>query len=310
MCTLCSKNVYNISEMTKREAETLLIEHGVSACMRLSRRSDGTVITDDCPVGLRKLRNSVQFLSRTAATILGFVVSTGSVFATGNESQLTLDTDNARGAFGNTKTVTAYTEKPAEESQQTQDYIRVIPTGTKVPITLDTTLNSDTSDDGAEFSARSGEDLTIDGSTVVPAGSVIKGKIACRNSSRRWKSLELKFETVTTPDNRQIPLDAHLVSRGGIVHVRRGLKDVAVDISMASAVVSLGGLAFSTGLLGKSTISDHPSSTNTQVRVGSSLPAGPGVLLAKRGQAVDLRAGDELKIELANDLRVPMHQTL
>lgn len=52
-CSQCKKNVYNLSAMTPREAEALLQETNANLCTRLFRRSDGTVLTEDCPVGLR-----------------------------------------------------------------------------------------------------------------------------------------------------------------------------------------------------------------------------------------------------------------
>ncbi|HMP53386.1 MAG TPA: hypothetical protein PKD05_17685, partial [Candidatus Melainabacteria bacterium] len=63
-------------------------------------------------------------------------------------------------------------------------YVRVVPTGTKIPIIMDTAVDSDTSQEADEFSARTAEDLSIDGATVIPAGSIIKGRIAQLNSPR------------------------------------------------------------------------------------------------------------------------------
>jgi hypothetical protein len=55
-CDACAKNVFNLSAMTSAEAEALLVEHGEKLCVRLYRRKDGTVLTADCPVGVRKKR--------------------------------------------------------------------------------------------------------------------------------------------------------------------------------------------------------------------------------------------------------------
>jgi hypothetical protein len=51
-CDSCSKNVYNLSDLTAGEAEALIQEAEGHLCMRLYRRRDGTVLTADCPVGL------------------------------------------------------------------------------------------------------------------------------------------------------------------------------------------------------------------------------------------------------------------
>lgn len=60
-CGRCEKNVYDLSSLTAAQAEALLAERGESMCVRFFRRSDGTVLTSDCPVGGRK-----RFWRRTA----------------------------------------------------------------------------------------------------------------------------------------------------------------------------------------------------------------------------------------------------
>jgi hypothetical protein len=58
-CHGCAKDVHDLSKFTREEAEALLAEHGHGACVRLTRRADGTVITGDCPVGTqRRLRRA------------------------------------------------------------------------------------------------------------------------------------------------------------------------------------------------------------------------------------------------------------
>lgn len=54
-CGHCEKNVYNIAGMSRAEAEGLLTS-GSPVCVRLFRRADGTVLTQDCPVGVRRKR--------------------------------------------------------------------------------------------------------------------------------------------------------------------------------------------------------------------------------------------------------------
>lgn len=55
-CRLCDLHVYNVSELTKAEAESLVARTGGRLCARLYRRADGTVLTKDCPTGLRAAR--------------------------------------------------------------------------------------------------------------------------------------------------------------------------------------------------------------------------------------------------------------
>jgi Carboxypeptidase regulatory-like domain len=73
-CAHCSKHVYNLSAMTSRDAEVLLHESDGSLCTRFYRRTDGTILTQDCPVGLRakagRLRRRV---SLAMSGLLGLV---------------------------------------------------------------------------------------------------------------------------------------------------------------------------------------------------------------------------------------------
>jgi hypothetical protein len=71
-CTLCSLNVYNFAEMSREEVRELLVRTEGRVCARLYRRADGTVLTRDCPTGLRALR---QRTSRVAAALIAAVCS-------------------------------------------------------------------------------------------------------------------------------------------------------------------------------------------------------------------------------------------
>ena len=75
-CGQCSLHVYNVSAMSRGEAEALIARTEGRLCMRLYRRADGTAITRDCPVGLRAVRRRV---SRAAGAAFAAVLSFFSV---------------------------------------------------------------------------------------------------------------------------------------------------------------------------------------------------------------------------------------
>jgi hypothetical protein len=54
VCNGCERPVFNLSEMTRAEAEAVLATRGVKPCVRFYRRADGTVMTADCPTGARR----------------------------------------------------------------------------------------------------------------------------------------------------------------------------------------------------------------------------------------------------------------
>ena len=65
-CDQCQLNVYNLSEMSKAEAERLIGQAEGRLCVRYYKRRDGSVITQNCPVGLRAVKRR---LSRIAVAI-------------------------------------------------------------------------------------------------------------------------------------------------------------------------------------------------------------------------------------------------
>jgi len=69
-CDLCDLHVYNIARLTRKEADSLIAGTEGRICARLFRRSDGTVITKDCPVGLRAVRRRVARIAGAAFAAL------------------------------------------------------------------------------------------------------------------------------------------------------------------------------------------------------------------------------------------------
>jgi hypothetical protein len=77
-CGACNLNVYNLSGMTRSEAESLIARNEGRLCVRFYRRFDGSIITKDCPVGLRAIQRRVSYLAKAIiAATLTFMASVG-----------------------------------------------------------------------------------------------------------------------------------------------------------------------------------------------------------------------------------------
>ena len=77
-CGQCSKNVYNLSGMTRREAEDLIARSEGRLCVRFFRRADGTILTQNCPVGLAAARARVKkWATAVLTTVIGFFSGVG-----------------------------------------------------------------------------------------------------------------------------------------------------------------------------------------------------------------------------------------
>jgi hypothetical protein len=77
-CNQCSLHVYNLSGMTRREAEGLVTSAEGRLCVRFYRRPDGTILTRNCPVGLSALkRRAAHIATATMTAVLGFFTGLG-----------------------------------------------------------------------------------------------------------------------------------------------------------------------------------------------------------------------------------------
>jgi hypothetical protein len=77
-CGQCSLNVYNLSGMTRSDAESLIARTEGRLCVRFYRRGDGSIITKDCPVGLRAIRRRVSHVAKAISSmVLGLFAGLG-----------------------------------------------------------------------------------------------------------------------------------------------------------------------------------------------------------------------------------------
>lgn len=77
-CGECKLNVYNLSGMTRDEAENLIQNSEGRLCVRFFRRADGTVLTQDCPVGWRAVKvRATKMATAFASLIFGLLGGLG-----------------------------------------------------------------------------------------------------------------------------------------------------------------------------------------------------------------------------------------
>lgn len=69
-CKECKLNVYNLSGMTREDAERLITNGEGRLCIRFYRRQDGTIVTQDCPVGWTKIKQRTRVYATAALSML------------------------------------------------------------------------------------------------------------------------------------------------------------------------------------------------------------------------------------------------
>jgi hypothetical protein len=93
-CDQCNLKVFNISDMTRDEADAFLRDAaGIKAaggrvCAGFWRRSDGTILLKDCPVGLAKVRAALARKVSRIAAALALLLGAGAAVGRPAESRL------------------------------------------------------------------------------------------------------------------------------------------------------------------------------------------------------------------------------
>lgn len=82
LCDACNKDVFNLSALTREEAERLIIEKRGKLCINYYQRRDGTILTQDCPRGIAKLRKRMLRIAALAsAACISFVAAISALAA-------------------------------------------------------------------------------------------------------------------------------------------------------------------------------------------------------------------------------------
>lgn len=96
-CGQCEKHVYDLSGLTRSEAEELIHQHAGKLCARFYQRPDGTILLADCEVGQKRVRKrrriaaAAALLLGTSAGLAGLVQRLG--YDEEDDEQLKVDPD-------------------------------------------------------------------------------------------------------------------------------------------------------------------------------------------------------------------------
>ena len=77
-CSKCNKHVFELASLTEQEAINLIEDKGEQLCGRIFRRSDGTIVTAECPPDPAKRSRPYQF---TITTLICLITSSAALFA-------------------------------------------------------------------------------------------------------------------------------------------------------------------------------------------------------------------------------------
>jgi hypothetical protein len=98
-CGDCKKNVFNLSEMTREEAETLILAKEGRLCVRYFQRKDGTILLKDCEIGVARGRRR-KWIAAGAAVMVAAGGAGMALRSSANVDQHDDDDDDIRAVAG------------------------------------------------------------------------------------------------------------------------------------------------------------------------------------------------------------------
>lgn len=195
-----------------------------------------------------------------------------------------------------------------------------IPAGTKLSLELLTPVTTVSGRSGGQFSAMILNDQTVGSDVILPAGSMVRGSISKILPSKRMSkgaTLYMDFDHVVTPNGRQLPLTLSITGRedltydGGIIN-GRGFGDAFRKTMKKSGDITRNAVNW-----GNETFEDAAGGyfrliTVPVAAVGGALGSTGYFVydtvgdMVRKGEEVDLRAGEVLNVILVEPVDVPV----
>ena len=176
-----------------------------------------------------------------------------------------------------------------------------------IEMTVSQVLDGSYSLQGDEFFAEITTDVIGDKGVIIPKGSIAHGLISQTGEAKRLGRngyIDLSFDTITTPDGREIPIDGKMSTR---MHpIKEAGKIIATDIGYTT-VGGLAGGVFALQALG---IEAAIASNGYTVAGGAALGGtiGLGMSLYRKGKNVLIAPGDEIKVKVLNEVELPVYR--
>ena len=168
----------------------------------------------------------------------------------------------------------------------------VIPAGTSVVASLQTTVATDVNHNGDPFTATTTAPIVVSGRTVVPAGAKVQGALRNVEASGRVKGraqMSLSFEQIADAQGKMHAIHAAPLNLKAESETKSDAEKIAAG-AVAGAII--GGI-----IEGKK-----------GAAIGGAAGAGAGtiVMLATKGDDIELRPGQQLNIEFTQPASLPV----
>ena len=183
-----------------------------------------------------------------------------------------------------------------------------LPTETRLKLVLETIVDAKSSNPGDIFEAHVKDDLFIGALLLLPKGALVRGRVAEVTKPRllsRAAKIGLKLEQIVTPSGEVIPLDAALEFQKGLTN-NKGQLDPGTNFGtrVESNVRAVTGMS-STGTARGALIAANVATLGAPA-IATAI-GGSAIAIFKAGDNVSLAPGQELEVQLTNDLGLQLN---
>jgi hypothetical protein len=178
-----------------------------------------------------------------------------------------------------------------------------LPVETRLRLVLETPVDAKTSTPGNIFEAHVKDDLFVGSTLLLPRGSLVRGRVFEVTKPRllsRAAKIGLKLEQIVTPTGEVIPLDAALEFQKGFTN-QKGQFDPGTNFGsrVEGNVKSVTGMN-STGTARGALIAANVATLGAPA-IATAI-GGSAIAIFRSGDNVSLAVGQELEVQLTNDL--------
>jgi hypothetical protein len=207
-----------------------------------------------------------------------------------------------------------YQQTPYQQPPQSlSGRVAVVGAGTQFQATLRNSLDSGSTQVGEPVEATLSSPLYANGQEVVPAGSKVTGSVTNVISARRFRfgangKIDIKFNSVETPDGRRFPLSASV--NGSEIRLTGGTTAGRVGKGLLTTGIGAGGgAALGTGLgaiVGAMSHGQVGRATGMGAVFGTAIGGGVGLVGAgvRKGSEVIIKSGTPLPVQLDESMQV------
>ncbi len=176
-----------------------------------------------------------------------------------------------------------------------------------VIMTVSQVLDGSFSLEGDEFFAEITSDVVSDKGVILPKGTIAHGTITQVAEAKRLGRngyLNLSFDSLTTPDGREIPIEGKMSTK--LHPVKEVGKIVATDIGYTAAGGVIGGMFALQALGPAAAIASHGYTLAGGAAIGGTV--GLGMSLYRKGKNVLIAPGDEIRVKVLSDVNLPVYK--